>query len=236
MEWLSASAKESIRGFACKKPEEEACGFVLKDGTVVSVRNSSLDPVNNFAIELSDYAFYEENIFGIWHSHLELAGFSALDQQVLSLDVLPWAVYCLADNSWHQCDPSVVAPFEGRPFVFGVYDCYSLVSDYLKAKNVCLPDWPRGSWGEWNTPLFTPFDDQWEHYGKPVKLGQQQAGDMMLMNLGDFSLHTDHLGVFVSKKQFLHHPSEGKSRLQTFGGYWERRLNWIIRPYSLCKN
>lgn len=236
MEWLSESAKEAIKSFAIEKPEEEVCGFVLKDDTVVSVPNTSSDRTNQFAIEPKDYAFYDENIAGVWHSHLDFAGFSVLDQQVISLDVLPWAVYCLADDSWHQCDPSVVAPFEGRPFVFGVYDCYSLVSDYLKEKKVNLPEWPRGNWGEWNTPLFTPFDDEWSNYGEPVQLGAQQAGDMMLMNLGDFSSHTDHLGVFVSKNQFLHHPSESKSRLQTFGGYWQRRLNWIIRPYSLCKN
>jgi proteasome lid subunit RPN8/RPN11 len=236
MDWLTACAKNQIQLFACETPEEEACGFVLKDNTAVRVQNIAADRSDQFAIDPKDYAFYDEDILGIWHTHLEFPGFSELDQQVISTDELPWAVYCLSDNSWHQCDPRNTAPFEGRPFVFGVYDCYSLVSDYLETLEVKLPPWPRGSWGEWNTPLFTPFDEEGPKLGRLVKPGMQQAGDMMLMNLGDFPCHTDHLGVFVNGKQFLHHPASSVSRLQTFGGYWQRRLNLIIRPHELWKN
>jgi len=236
MEWLADCTKSQIQIFACETPEEEACGFVLRDNTAVRVRNIAKDPVSQFAIDPKDYASYDEDILGVWHTHLEFPGFSQLDQQVIATDELPWVVYCLANDSWHQCDPRNKAPFEGRPFVFGVYDCYSLVSDYLETLEVKLPPWPRGNWGEWNTPLFTPFDEECPKQGKIVKVGMQQAGDMMLMNLGDFPCHTDHLGVFVSSKQFLHHPAESPSRLQTFGGYWQRRLNWIIRPHKLWKN
>lgn len=236
MQWLPLSAKKKIQSLSCRTNDREVCGFVLKDGAVVSVNNVAEDPINEFSIDPKDYAAYDEEILGIWHSHLELPGFSELDQQVLASDDLPWAVYCLADNSWHECDPRNTAPFEGRPFVFGVYDCYSLVSDYLRSKSVDLPDWPRGIWGEWNTPLFSPFDDELPNYGKPVPCGSHQDGDIMLMNLGDFPSHTDHLGVFVNDKQFLHHFAGRVSRVQNFGGYWERRLNCIIRPNQLWKN
>ena len=233
MNWLTTAQKTAIRDFAVKCAEAETCGFVLKDGSVVQIANEAGDKRNAFVIGATTYAQYDEDILGVWHSHLDLAGFSQLDQQVMSSDVLPWAVYCLGDDSFHECDPTTVAPFEGRPFVFGVYDCYSLITDYLKGEGVTLPEWPRGSWGEWNTPNFSPFDDEWKNFGKLVTCGAYQAGDMLLLNLGDYPNHTDHVGVFVNSKQFLHHPAQGVSRLQTFGGYWKRRLNWVVRPHSL---
>lgn len=236
MNWLTPGQQQQIKKLACAKHDQETCGFVLTTGAVIEVPNTAADPVNEFAIAPTVYAKHDSQIKGIWHSHLDLAGFSPLDQQVMGQDTLPWAVYCLADSSWHQCDPTTVAPFEGRPFAFGHYDCYSLISDYLRDLGVNLPQWNRGSWGEWNTPLFTPFDDNAKKVGQSIKVGKQQRGDILLLNLGDYPQHTDHVGVFTSSRQFLHHPSGGVSRLQTFGGYWERRLNWIIRPHELCKS
>ena len=236
MNWLTEEQQRKIQSLATADPAVESCGFVLQDGNVIEVPNIANDPVNEFAIAPAVYAQHDAQIKGIWHSHLMLAGFSPLDQQVMAQDSVPWAVYCMGDNSWHQCDPTRVAPFEGRPFAFGHYDCYSLISDYLLDLGVNLPQWERGKWGEWNTPLFTPFDDNAKKVGQPIKVGRQKAGDILLMNLGDHPMHTDHVGVFTNHRQFLHHPSGGKSRLQTFGGYWERRLNWIIRPHELCKS
>lgn len=236
MNWLTEEQQLQIRIYAADRLEEETCGFVLTDGSVVAVENEADDKANQFLIGAACYAKYDERIAGVWHSHLELAGFSELDQQVLSADVLPWAVYCLMDDSFHECNPQTIAPFEGRPFVFGVYDCYSLISDYLKGEGVNLPSWARGSWGEWNTPGFTPFDDEWKKHGKLVANNRYQAGDILLLNLGDYSSHTDHVGVFINSNQFLHHPAQGVSRLQTFGSYWKRRLNSVIRPFPLCSN
>lgn len=236
MHWLSSSQKLTIRRIACENPTEETCGFALTDGQVIQVPNSATDRINEFAIDPAIFAEQDEHIKGVWHSHLDLAGFSPLDQQVMSADTLPWAVYCLRDDSWHECDPTTSAPFEGRPFAFGHYDCYSLVSDYLVHLGVNLPQWKRGPWGEWNEPLFSPFDEEWRKYGKAVHNGEYQRGDILLLNLGDHAGHSDHVGVFVDHRQFLHHPSGAVSRLQTFGGYWARRLNCVVRPFPLWSN
>ena len=234
MNWLSVQQKNEIGRLSSVNPSEEVCGFVLDDGSVVRVPNAAKDPVNTFEISPSDYLRAEAaGIKGVWHSHLELDAFSPLDQQVMAADTLPWAVYCLKTGNFTQADPEGVAPLEGRPFCFGVYDCYSLVSDKLAEMGVQLPAWPRGRWGEWNTPEFQPFDEQWEHVGKPVTNGVYQAGDILLMNLGDHKGHTDHVGVFVDHRRFLHHPAEKLSRLQTFGKHWERYLNLVVRPHQL---
>jgi len=236
MHWLTEDQKDTIRLFATSTPDRETCGFVLESGETLQVPNIASDPVNEFEISAEHYARFDDQIKGIWHSHLRLAGFSPLDQSVMASDTLPWGVYCLRDNSFHQCDPTTTAPLEGRPFVFGVYDCYSLVSDALKQMGVELPAWQRGNWGEWNTPEFKSFDLEWHNVGRAVPNGVYQPGDILLMNLGDHPGHTDHVGVFTTSKHFMHHPVGGSSRLQTFGGYWARRLNWVIRPFALWSN
>ena len=236
MNWLSKDEKHNIKRLAAKLHDEETCGFVLNNGTVIQVENKAEDRANEFEIDAEIFAQYESNIKGIWHSHLELAGFSPLDQQVMSADTLPWAVYCLRNDTWHQCDPTTTAPLEGRPFVFGYYDCYSLITDKLAEMGVTLPPWKRGRWGEWNTPGFCPFDQEWKKYGRPVMNRLYQAGDILLMNLGDHPGHSDHVGVMVDRKRFLHHPSGGISRTATLGSYYERRLNWVVRPFALCKS
>ena len=234
MNWLTIEQKRQVQQAAAAQPEREVCGFVLDNGLVVEVPNRAKDPALEFEISPSDYAHWDEvGIKGVWHSHLELDAFSPLDQQVMAADTLPWAVYCLKTGNFTQADPEGLAPLEGRPFCFGVYDCYSLVSDKLGEMGVQLPAWPRGRWGEWNTPEFQPFDEQWQHVGKPVTNGVYQAGDILLMNLGDHKGHTDHVGVFVDHRRFLHHPAEKLSRLQTFGKHWERYLNLVVRPHQL---
>ena len=234
MNWLTIEQKRQVQQAAAAQPEREVCGFVLDNGLVVEVPNRAKDPVGEFEISPTDYAHWDEvGIKGVWHSHLELDAFSPLDQQVMATDTLPWAVYCLKTGNFTQADPAGIAPLEGRPFCFGVYDCYSLVSDKLAELGVQLPSWPRGRWGEWNTPEFQPFDEQWAHVGKPVTNGVYQAGDILLMNLGDHKGHTDHVGVFVDHRRFLHHPAEKLSRLQTFGKHWERYLNLVVRPHQL---
>lgn len=234
MNWLTVEQKRQIQLMASARPDLEACGFVLDNGMVVEVPNMAADPAKEFEISPRDYAHWDEvGVRGIWHSHRELDAFSPLDQQVMAQDTLPWAVYCLRTGTFIQADPLGIAPLEGRPFCFGVYDCYSLVSDKLAELGVQLPAWPRGRWGEWNTPEFQPFDEQWQHVGKPVTDGCYRAGDILLLNLGDHKGHTDHVGVFVDHRRFLHHPAEKLSRLQTFGRHWEQHLNLVVRPHQL---
>lgn len=234
MNWLTERQRVEIQRFACASPDRETCGFVLSDGAVVDVLNVAEDPVERFEISPQDYLHADMlGIKGVWHSHLTLDAFSPLDQQVMASDDLPWAVYCLKTDRFHQCDPSAVAPLIGRPFCFGIYDCYSLITDKLAELGVELPAWPRGQYGEWNQPGFFPFDEQAESVGEPVFDKRYQEGDILLMNLGDYSGHSDHVGVFVDETHFLHHPAARESRIDRFGSWWERKTRLVLRPAAL---
>lgn len=235
MNWLTLAQQAEIREAAAASSDRETCGFVLTDGSVIEVANIADDPVNCFEISPAAYAANEQlGIAGIWHSHLDLCAFSPKDQEVLVADPMPWAIYCLANGQFVQCNPGAPAPFLGRPFVYGIYDCYSLVSDMLQEMGVQMPSWSRGFYGEWNEPLFAPFDTEASSVGMPVSIGEQRRGDILLFNLGDHQGHTDHVGVFLDDKQFLHHPAERRSRVDSFGGWWSRRLRMVVRPWGLC--
>lgn len=236
MNWLTTEQKVVIKKAALSDPDNETCGFVLSDGTVVQCLNRAADPRDTFEISHVDYALYEPlGIKGIWHSHRTLNEFSPFDQQVIAADPMPWAVYCIAKDNFIECNPQTVAPLLGRPYVYGVYDCYSVVADKLAALGVKLPFWERGTYGEWNTPDFLPFDEQATTVGRPVK-DDYQPGDILLFNLGDFTEHTDHIGVFVTNSTFLHHPVSHASRVDRFGSWWKRKLRMVVRPHQLWKS
>lgn len=235
MNWLTINQQQAIRRHATAIPEVETCGFVLRDGTVVQVPNYSPEPADHFVIDPEDYAAYEElGIAGIWHSHLTNPGFSPTDQNVLRADNLPWAIYCLATDSFAQVNPSAPAPLLGRPFCYGIYDCYSLVCDYLSELGVAMPFWVRGSYGEWNTPEFVPFDEEHAGLGPVVDGETYQPGDLLFMNLGDYKNHIDHIAVFNSSTTFIHHLADKTSRIDRFSSYWKPFVKCVIRPYQLC--
>ena len=118
----------------------------------------------------------------------------------------------MSSDTWHECDPTTTAPFEGRDFVYGVYYCYSLISDYLLDFGVELPEWDRGEWGEWNTAKFTPSTTTPSGWDVPSESASSKPATFCSLNLGDHPMHTDHVGVFTNPQHFLHHPAGGKSR------------------------
>lgn len=234
MNWLTIDQQAAIRQLACASPEAETCGFVLTSGDVAQVPNTSSDPASYFSIAPEDYAAYEElGIAGVWHSHLSDPEFSPTDQNVLRADDLPWAIYCLATDTFSQVNPGAPAPLLNRPFVYGVYDCYSLVCDYLSELGVNMPAWGRGPWGEWNKPDFVPFDNEARNQGPEVVDEIYQAGDLIFFNLGDYENHIDHIAVFNSPTTFIHHLSQKKSRIERFSSYWKAHVKCVIRPQQL---
>lgn len=48
---------------------DEACGIILKDGTVLDCENISEDPTQGFVIPATLMLEHEDNLFGTWHTH-----------------------------------------------------------------------------------------------------------------------------------------------------------------------
>lgn len=48
----------------------EACGFVLKDGSLLQVDNVAKNPEENFQVSEEDLDLYEAQAVATWHTHL----------------------------------------------------------------------------------------------------------------------------------------------------------------------
>jgi proteasome lid subunit RPN8/RPN11 len=49
--------------------EEERCGFILKDGDLIELRNSHPEPTIGFEIDPKDTLAYIDQLAAIWHTH-----------------------------------------------------------------------------------------------------------------------------------------------------------------------
>lgn len=49
--------------------EEERCGFILKDGNVIELKNIHAEPTVGFEIDPKDILAYIDQLDAIWHTH-----------------------------------------------------------------------------------------------------------------------------------------------------------------------
>ena len=63
-------------------PLFERCGFVLKDGTIITLENTHPTPSISFLIQEEDFKTYADKIAVVWHTHpTSLVNLSVADYQ-----------------------------------------------------------------------------------------------------------------------------------------------------------
>src|SRR5690606_5087054 len=82
-----------------------------------------------------------EQVLAVWHTHPNRsAAPSEADLQGVEESKLDWIIVGISKTSagFAYTEPTVtkptgvVRPYTDRPYLYGVYDCYSLVRDYYK--------------------------------------------------------------------------------------------------------
>lgn len=214
----------------------EACGLVVS-GSYVQCTNVHPDPENHFTIDPRDYAAASEQgeIEAIFHSHVDFTDeFSPHDIKSCKGSNLPWVLYSVAANAWAYADPTGNAPYLGRPWNYGIYDCYALIRDFYKREfGIVLDDYERGAEFEWDNPEWRMFEKNFKAQGF-VDIGEpSRKGDILLMQLQ--APFANHVGVIVEpdKNIFYQHLLDRLSEANIFGGYWEKHSNRFLRHRSL---
>lgn len=148
---LNINQIEAIRVHTLACYPEEMCGGVTKD-SFIPFTNSSEDKLNSFAITALELLQAGE-LIAIVHSHCRDRKIpEVFDTRTPSLaDVLgqkasglPWLIVCSEGETVTRAlefprDSS--SNYLGRPFIWFVNDCYSLVQDYYKHElGILLPD------------------------------------------------------------------------------------------------
>lgn len=181
---------------------KEACGLLVWDGVVnatyVPCRNIAETPEDHFVIAPEDWARAEDTgtILGIVHSHpTGPAVPSEGDRVGCDHSMVPWWVVG-PGGAWTRIAPKGW-DILGRPFAWGIQDCYTLAMDVYGG----LPDFLR-------SPLFweakSLFADGLQSAGFREVDEDPTPGDGLLMSLKGRGI-ANHCAVYVGSGRIFHH-------------------------------
>lgn len=233
---MSTWRDEALQHAQAEFPRE-ACGLVVRVDGLDAFRaceNRALDAAEHFVISAEDYAAAEDagEIVAVFHSHPNApCHASEADRVACEASGLPWYIVGLPSGQWAECVPcGYRAPLEGRPFVHGVLDCYSLVRDwYQDVRGVTLPDFERrDNWWANGGNLYR------EHFAeagfREIELRDAQVGDMILMQVQ--APVENHAAILLDGNVILHHLHGRLSCRETYTGYWRRVTRSVMRHAS----
>lgn len=74
--------------------DEERCGFILDDGSIVELKNVHPEPTNGFEIDGEDILRYISRLESIWHTHPG-AGSVLSGEDKLCMEMWPQATHII---------------------------------------------------------------------------------------------------------------------------------------------
>jgi proteasome lid subunit RPN8/RPN11 len=242
---LQESTQDDIRAHAEACYPRESCGFVV----VVKGReryfaclNAAQTPGEHFVLSAESYARAQDagEIVGVVHSHPNVPPKpSAADKVMCEASQLPWHIVHVSvpdgaitkvpvATNIHTFEPSgFVMPLVGRPYTYGVFDCFSLVRDYYaREMNIQLPDFERHDDEWWNHGQNLLLDN-YEAWGFERIKGAPKPGDVILMQIR--SPVANHNAVYIGNGLILHHICNRLSSRDVYNGYFQEVTRFIIR-------
>lgn len=233
---MNTRIKKEIEELAKANSNEEVCGFIYADISgnplIYKCKNIAEDKTKEFLIDHDDYlAVYSlsnQLILGVYHSHPASSGFSEADLESAEESCLPFYLYDIQADKWHEYIPSTYdSPTDCLRFVMGFQDCYGLVRNFFRKNYNCyLSDYDRDEsfCHEEQCVIMNSFEK--EGFYK-VDLNDIQIGDLILFK-SDKAL-PQHFGILVEPQIMLHHPRNGLSRKESITGRWISRIVCVLR-------
>lgn len=206
----------------------ESCGVVIDVegvGHYRPCRNLLTEP-DSFDLNPDDLARAQDEgrLVAVVHSHPGgPVTPSELDRASCVHSMLPW--FIVDGTNWARIDPGL--PYEGRRFVMGVDDCWSLAREwYAREKGLDMPDFTRVDkfWELGETPHLDHLAEAGFH---PVAFQDMQPGDGILFRV--ISKQPNHCGVYVGNGGLLHHVPGRLSRVDQLDGNWLERMHQVVR-------
>jgi len=213
---------------------DECCGVIAQKGRVeryFPCANLSPKSTEHFELAPLDYAEAEEwgTVAAIVHSHTGDGATtqpSELDMLQCDITELPWVIASWPEGDIRTINPRGDRPLEGRQFVLGHADCWSLIMDYYRQQHgITLPNYSvERHWWDEGENLYM---DNWYECGFREFYGSPQPGDMVIMQIS--ASVPNHAGILLEGNMLLHHPYGQLSQRIPYGGYFQERMIKILR-------
>ena len=226
-----------VLAHAEREKPKEACGLVVKTSRgrhrVIEGKNIAPNPERDFWLHEDAWleVAEDEAVIGIYHSHTTGSPEPSMADLVgCEAAGLPWHIVSVPGGDYRYIEPSgYMAPYERRPYVLGVLDCFSVIRDWFAREwAIKLPDFDR-------QPFIQGRNLYEENYAKCgfVRLVNDEpfeVGDVLLFGFGRSRL--PHAAVYVGKGAILHHPQDRLSLIEAVDGMWNRYMTHHLRHVS----
>lgn len=204
---------EQIKKEAIAAYPKEAVWLQTEKG-VYQVENIHEDPENFFRVSAKDtLKANQEGLKAVIHSHCDRPHVpSKSDMEGQQLTAVPWGI--LQTDGENASDiiwwgEEHIPPLEGRPFIHGVSDCFSLFRDFYRLEyGHDIGDVPRDwKWWEQGFDLIGSL-----YAGKgfyEISVDDLRRGDAMLIGFGTDYPH--HCAIYLGDELMIHHPGTMKA-------------------------
>lgn len=252
---LGKRIENDIKAAGIEEFPKEACGFITKVGrklVVVRCKNISDEPEKNFVISQNDYIKTKTTtgIYAIWHTHvndLQPGKPSQTDIAACNMTNVDWVILDLFGNSkdditfgkfFHVAPKIEDERYEGRPYIYGVKDCFTIAKLYYKKEfGIDISLVPNGypEILNWQAEGKNFLVDNYDKAGF-VRLSSSEepdVGDLFLIQMSNVS---DHVAIYMGDDKILHHTTGRLSKIDVYGGsYWQKHTTHILRHSDRVK-
>ena len=226
---------DAITAHAARDYPNEACGLIVNSHGNTYVKpceNLSHTPDRAFLIDPLIITQHDGHITAVYHSHPNApATPSVADIAASERCMIPYLILSYPGGELQKYTPQnqLPAPYERRPFVYGVLDCLSLVTDYYQHElGIKLIDNDRKAWEWWlDDDNAAAFVEGFKAQGF-YQVNSLQKNDVIIMQLQ--SRCPNHAAIYAGENVMLHHPSQNNlSRYELYGDYWRKNTVCFLR-------
>ena len=218
-------------------PNFETCGLLLSNNTYYACKNIALNQEKEFTIDPIDYVKASSigKIVCVLHSHTIFPERPS-EQDIISCNSgkIPWIIYSILTKKLFLLNPEIYSvPLISREYVYGVFDCWTLVKDtYKQELGIDLiyyidPDF------EWYKNGKNYFEELIEEANFiEVKDNSIKKYDVILMQ-APRSPVINHTGVYYGNNIILHHVIDSLSCREPYSGFWQKITKKRLRYKGL---
>lgn len=234
---LNSTQKQKIIDYTLEAYPNEMCGVCTQDD-FIQLKNASENPLTSFSFDPVEYAAVVSQVTAIVHSHtkdiykldiFDLRTPSPKDWHSQRTSGKPWLIVGTEGQNVSepiQLPRTPSAEYLGRPFIWYVNDCYTLVQDYYRFEfGIILPPHPHKF--DWTAGGL--FEDMVDDYVAEIGLErvpvdrERVNGDIVV--LSRMGMSNNHLGIFHDGK--ILHQDEVSVEVPAYA--FANRISQVLR-------